>query len=71
MPRTSRRTPQAVREKISAALKRHYAAHPMTDEHKAAIGDSLKAYWATIPIDAQSAEHAYNVEEKNLREWKD
>lgn len=53
-----------MREKISAALKRHYAAHPMTEEHKAAIGDGLKAYWESIPTDPQSAEHAYNVDEK-------
>lgn len=64
MKRTSRTTPQSVREKISAALKRHYAAHPMTEEHKAAIGDGLKAYWESIPTDPQSAEHAYNVDEK-------
>ena len=64
MPRTSRKTPPSVREKISESLKRHYAAHPMTEAHKAAIGEGLKAYWESIPTDPQSAENAYKVEEK-------
>lgn len=64
MKRTSRTTPQSVREKISAALKRHYAAHPMTKAHKAAIGEGLKEYWGTIPTDPQDAENAYKFGKK-------
>ena len=47
MKRTDRKVSEATRKKIAEALR----GKPKTTEHKQALSKSLKAYWATIPIE--------------------
>lgn len=48
MKRTDRKVSEATRKKIAEALR----GKPKTAEHKQALSKSLKAYWATIPIES-------------------
>ena len=47
MKRTDRKVSEATRKKIAEALR----GKPKTAEHKQALSKSMKAYWATIPIE--------------------
>ena len=45
MKRTYRELNDDTKQRISQALK----GHGLTDNHKQAISDGMRAYWATIP----------------------
>lgn len=62
--RISRKTPQSVREKISAALRRYHAENPASEVTRAKISAAMKAYWATIPnCDPAAEQPDYNFGE--------
>ena len=47
MKRINRKVSEATKKKIAEALR----GKSKTAEHKQALSKSLKAYWATIPIE--------------------
>ena len=59
MKRTYRELNDDTKQRISQALK----GRGLTDNHKQAISDGMRAYWATIPNKSNNDE---NNESKNL-----
>lgn len=64
--RISRKTPQSVREKISAALRRYHAENPASEVTRAKISAAMRAYWESIPAEAPDADNVYNLKEEKI-----